>query len=54
MGPHCLVPRVYGICVKGEGRASWDGESRSYMKEGEVGPWVLKENLMAEIGLGLG
>lgn len=44
--------------VKDEGRASWDGHSGSYKsretKEGEVGPWVLKENVTAEIGLGLG
>lgn len=44
--------------VQGEGRASWDGHSGSYKsretEEGEVGPWVLKENVTAEIGLGLG
>lgn len=44
--------------VKGEGRASWDGESGSYKsretKEGEGSPWELQQNVTAETGLGLG
>lgn len=38
--------------VKGEGRTSWDGHSGSY-KSWETKSWGLKENVTAEIGLGL-
>lgn len=51
MNPNCSVSNAYGICVKCEGRASWNVYSTSYksaavnLERPEREKGVLKENV---------